>query len=169
MADEHRYVFIYNFSSYDNDWKGFSSRLPTWCMMMTASFLAKILKVWCWHDRSNQSYGRYNVIWRHFIFGQWPWDLLDGHFQCKSTAAPKGLKFPSSTCRFCGDVVSPSVTEHWANHGTTRKHYQPQRSVFSAGCPTTTESAELGWKKTCILELSYSRKQNREHVCMRLY
>ena len=31
-------------------------------------------------------------------------------------AAPKGLEFSSSTLALCGDVVSPWVTEHWANH-----------------------------------------------------
>jgi hypothetical protein len=75
-------------------------------------------------------------------------------------AVLKGLEFSSSHRRFCGDVVSPWVTEHWANHGATREHYQHLRSVFSASCPTTTESTELGWN-TCILELPYSRKQKK--------
>jgi hypothetical protein len=54
---------------------------------------------------------------------------------------PKGLNFWALPCRFCTDVVSPWVTDHWANYwanyGATREHYQPLRSVFSAGCPTT--------------------------------
>jgi hypothetical protein len=74
-------------------------------------------------------------------------------------AAPRVLEFSSSPCRFCDDVVSPWVTEHWANHGATREHYQPLTYVFSTSCPTTTESTELDWN-TCILELPYSRKQN---------
>ena len=77
------------------------------------------------------------------------------------------LEFSSSTLRFGSDVVSAWVTEYWANHCATREHYQPLRSVFSAfsaGC-RTTESTELGWN-TCILELPYSRKQKRDHVCM---
>jgi hypothetical protein len=57
-------------------------------------------------------------------------------------ATPKGLDISSSTHRFCGDVVSPWVTEHWANHSTTREHYPRLRSVFYAGCPTTTESTK---------------------------
>ena len=48
MADEHRYVlsliYLYNFSLYDKDWKGFASRWLTSFMMMTASLRAKILK-----------------------------------------------------------------------------------------------------------------------------
>jgi hypothetical protein len=74
----------------------------------------------------------------------------------------------SSPHRFWGDIGSPRVTEHWANHCATREHYQPLHSVFSAGCPTTIKSTELDWN-TCILLLPYSRKQKREHVCMRLY
>jgi hypothetical protein len=31
-----------------------------------------------------------------------------------------------------------------ANDGATREHYQPLRSIFSPGSPTTTESTELG-------------------------
>ena len=111
-------------------------------MMMTPSLLAKILKVWCWHDQSNKRYGRY-VIWHHSICGQWPWAFLDGHFECNSMAAPTGLEFSISTRRFGGDVVSPWVTKHWANHRATNHHHRKQ-----------------GWN-TCILELFYSRKQKK--------
>ena len=84
-------------------------------------------------------------------------------------AAPKGLEFSSSPSRFCGDVVSPwdewqktePITAQLEN--ITNLYF----SVFSAGCPTTTVSTELGWN-TCILELPYSRKQKKDYVCMLL-
>ena len=44
-------------------------------------------------------------------------------------AAPKGLEFSRSPCRFCGDVVSPWVTEHWANLGATRDLQNKPRFV----------------------------------------
>ena len=69
-------------------------------------------------------------------------------------ASPKGLEFSSSPRGFC--VVSPWVTEHWANHGATREHYQPVSSVFSADCPTTTESTALVWN-TYILKKAKKR------------
>ena len=120
MADEHRYVLsiisLHYFSSNDKDQKPFAIRLSTSFMMMTASLLDKNVNVWCWHDQSNQSDCRYNVVWHHFICGQWPWAFLGGHFWCNSMAAPKGLEFSSSTLRLGSDVLSPWMTKPWANH-----------------------------------------------------
>ena len=94
MADEHRYILSIISLHMTRIEKDFpvDCRLDSWRYCLS-SLLAKILKVWCWHDQSNQSYSRYNVIWSHFICGQWPWAFLDGTSNVNLWQHPRGLNF----------------------------------------------------------------------------
>jgi hypothetical protein len=106
--------------------------------------LAKILKVWCWHDQSNQSFGRYNIILsvtndlEPFWMGTSNVSLWQHSKGLNYRALP--VDFAVTQCPHEWQNTEP-ITAQLENI-TNQIH-----SVFSAGCPTTTtESTELDLK-----------------------